>query len=200
MDQSNAQVDARGDRWVWKAQWPVPRRVMCGLFLIPFLLGICSITGLRLNLTGSMPVGLYLTTRGPLARGSTVLACLPKSVALEARVRGYVSRGGLCSHGTVPVGKPILAVPGDIVVVTPAALVVNGRSVANSAPLTEDRMGRLLPQLPKGEYHVANGELWLVSSHSPLSFDSRYFGPVKETQVRAHVRVVWVLSRPKVGP
>lgn len=197
MDQLSAQVDAREERWVWIGRRPLARRV-AWLTLIPVLLGICSIAGLRLNLTSSMPVGLYLTTRGPLTRGSTVLACLPAGVALEARLRGYVSRGGLCPHGTMPVGKPILALPGDTVTVTPTALVLNGRIVANSARLAADRNGRSLPQLPYGEYHVKDGELWLVSNYSRLSFDSRYFGPVNETQVQARVRALWVLGPRKI--
>jgi type IV secretory pathway protease TraF len=41
-----------------------------------------------------------------------------------------------------------------------------------------------------GRYIVGSGEIWLVSSYSPRSFDSRYFGPVKVGRVVATVRPV----------
>ena len=164
------------------------------------LLALYTASGLRLNLTGSMPVGLYVRTSGALTRGSTVLACLPDAVALEAMTRGYIPRGGSCSHGTMPVGKPVLALPGDTLIVTAAALVLNGVTVPNTGSLPLDRNGRPLPKLQQGEYYVGPGELWLVSTHSPLSFDSRYFGPVTIARIRATVRPVWVLRQSKQPP
>jgi type IV secretory pathway protease TraF len=53
----------------------------------------CWVAGLRLNLTGSLPVGLYLASHGVPGRGATVLVCLPSGVAAFAKVRGYVPQG-----------------------------------------------------------------------------------------------------------
>jgi conjugative transfer signal peptidase TraF len=155
------------------------------------LLGACWLAGLRLNLTGSLPVGLYVASRAAPVRGALVLACLPASVAAFAKERGYVPRGGACPGGVVPVGKPVLAIPGDTVTVTPTGLLVNGAPVSNSRPLAADRKGRPLPQLALGRYDVGPGELWVVSSYSRLSFDSRYFGAVEAAQVRVSVRRLW---------
>ena len=155
------------------------------------LLAAGGFAGLRLNLTGSLPVGLYLVSVAAPIRGGIVLTCLSPEVAAFATERGYVRRGGRCPGRVLPVGKPIVAVAGDTVTVTPTGLLVNGRPVPNSQPLAADRQGRPLPRLAAGWYVVRPGALWVVSSYSRFSFDSRYFGAVETRQVRASVRRLW---------
>ena len=148
----------------------------------------CWLAGLRLNLTGSLPIGLYLVSRAAPSHGALVLICLPPAVAAFAKARGFVPRGGSCPGGVMPVGKRVLATPGDTVTVTIGGLVLNGVSVLNSGALAADRKGRPLPRLRLGRYVVGPGELWVFSSYSPSSFDSRYFGPVPAAQVYASLR------------
>lgn len=166
-------------------------RMVCWLGSPVALLAAGWLTGLRLNLTGSLPVGLYLASRAVPSRGAIVLACLPPRVAAFARNRGYVPRGGGCPGDVLPVGKPVVAVAGDTVTVTSSGLSVNGMPVPNSQPRATDRKRRPLPRLAFGRYVVRTGSLWLVSSYSRFSFDSRYFGPVKAGQVRACIRRLW---------
>jgi len=158
------------------------------------LMAAAKLTGLRLNLTGSLPVGLYLAARGAPTRGTLVLVCLRPQVAALARVRGYVPRGGACPGGVVPIGKPVLATPGDTIAVTRTGLLVNGTPVPNSQALVLDRKGRPLPRLAVGRYLVGWDELWLLSSYSRLSFDSRYFGAIKVSEVRGRLRPLWTAS------
>src|SRR5713226_5633349 len=155
------------------------------------LLAVARLAGLRMNLTGSLPVGVYLVSGAAPSRDAIVLTCLPPRVAAFARERGYVPRRGGCPGRVLPVGKPIVAIAGDTVTVTPSGLFVNGRPVPNSQPLTVDRQGRPLPRLALGRYVVQSGALWVVSSYSRFSFDSRYFGPVETRQVRAGVQPLW---------
>jgi conjugative transfer signal peptidase TraF len=152
------------------------------------------VTGLRLNLTGSLPVGFYLVSHGSPGRGATVLVCLPSGVAAFAKARGYVPQGGACPGGLVPVGKVVWAVSGDTVTVTPTALLVNGTQVPNSGPLVSDHRGRPLPRPTVGPQVVGPGQMWVLSTFSRLSFDSRYFGAVRVGQVRAAVRPLWTLG------
>ena len=174
----------------------VPRSTWWVGVAFTLLIG-CALGGLRLNLSSSMPIGLYITARGHPARGSIVLVCLRMDVAQLAMTRGYVPRGGSCPGGAMPIGKPVLGVPGDTIVVTNAGLVLNGARVANSEALPADRRGRRLPLLPPGQRVVAHNEYWVMSDYSPYSFDSRYFGPVVAGEVRAHVRELWTAgSRP----
>lgn len=199
MSQSRESTSTRSGHSRCRRQRRILVRTMCWLLGILSSLGMYAGSGLRLNLTGSMPGGLYVNTGDPLARGSIVLACLPDDVAREAMVRGYVPRGGSCPHGTMPLGKPVLALAGDTVIVTATSLVLNGELVPNSRSLSWDTNGRPLPALRHGKYYVSPGELWLVSTHSPFSFDSRYFGAVTDAQIRGQVRTLWVLSQSDFG-
>jgi conjugative transfer signal peptidase TraF len=169
----------------------VPLSVCCPFALIAFT-ATCWLAGIRLNLTTSMPVGIYVTSGGMPTRGSMVLVCLPLAVAELARERGYLPQGGSCPGGVVPIGKTIVAIAGDTVVVTDTGLIVNGERVPNSTPLRADRAGRLLPRLRLGTYPVAVGQLWLLAGYSRLSFDSRYFGAVDVDQVHGLIRSVWI--------
>jgi conjugative transfer signal peptidase TraF len=120
-----------------------------------------------------------------------VLLCLPPQVAAFARARGYVPRGGACPGGVLPIGKPVLALPGDTVTVTASGLEVNGVPVPNSRALATDHRGRPLPRLALGPQVVRTGTVWVVSAYARTSFDSRYFGPVALAAVRSYMQPVW---------
>jgi len=139
-------------------------------------------------------VGLYAAAGGAPVRGALVLVCLPPEVAAFARARGYVPQGGACPGSVVPIGKPVVAIAGDTVAVTPTGLMVNGAPVPNSRALVTDRKGRPLPRPPGGRYLVGQDELWVLSSYSRLSFDSRYFGAVRVSEVRTRLRPLWTAS------
>lgn len=156
-------------------------------------LGVCSLAGLRLNLTGSLPLGLYVVARGAPEHGALVLVCLPATTAEWARSRDYIPRGAACPGKAMPVGKPVFALPGDTVTVAEAGLLLNGRLAANSRPLGADHHGRPLRGLPAGRYVVRPGELWVVSQYSPFSFDSRYFGAVPIANIRTRIRLIWAV-------
>ena len=182
VDQPGAGRWSQATRGVW--------RMACSLTV----LGACWLAGLRLNLTGSLPIGPYLVTRGAPNRGALVLVCLPASIAAFAKQRGYIPQGGTCPGGLVPVGKVVCALSGDTVTITTAGLVVKGELLHNSRPLTADHQGRPLPHLALGPTVVGAEEVWIWSSYSPFSFDSRYFGPVPLGQIRARVRPIWTRS------
>ena len=171
--------------------WKGARRAV--VFGIPatLLLGAWSLS-LRLNLTTSLPVGLYAVVPGPPTRGALVLACLPPRVAAFARSRGYVPSGDVCPGGILPVGTFIVASLGDTVTVTMGALLVNGAPVRNSRPHAVDRRGRPLLRLALGRYPVARDSVWILSPFSPWSFDSRYFGPVDVGAVRGRLLPLWI--------
>src|SRR2546422_9967538 len=150
--------------------------------------------GLRVTLSGSMPIGLYRVSSEPAARGAMVLACLPMEVAVVARSRGYVPRG-TCPGATAPIGKVVLAMVGDSVEVTSEGLLVNGRPVRNTKPLAIDAAGRSLPRFPDGTYVVGQDEVWLYSSYSKRSFDSRYFGPLRLSCILNRVLPLWTVEQ-----
>jgi conjugative transfer signal peptidase TraF len=171
------------------------RRVLWSVGSLVALLGAGWAGGLRINLTTSLPFGVYRIVRGEQPRRSViVLACLPHSVAAFARARGYVPRGGPCPEQTIPVGKVVLAAAGDTVTVTESGdLLLNGHLVPNARRRAHDRLGRPLPQLSAGLYVLGPQDLWLYSP-SATSFDGRYFGPVSSTWVQAVVWPVWTVA------
>jgi conjugative transfer signal peptidase TraF len=149
--------------------------------------------GFRVVLTQSVPRGLYRAVDVPLVRGTLVAFCLSPAVATFATARGYV-RWGTCAGGTQPVVKRIGALAGDTVELRPEVILVNGTPLPNSATLARDSHDRTLPYVPRGRYQVADGEFWLFATHSPESWDSRYFGPVRRAQILSTAHAVWTLN------
>ncbi len=165
---------------------------------------LCAVTaaalhiGLRLNLTPSLPLGVYRTADGEIEPGAVVLACLPDSVAGLAVARGYIAGGRpmdaerVCPGGTQPLGKLVLAVAGDTVEVREAGLQVNGRRIPRTSRFPLDSQGRPVPRVAEGVHVVHTGDLWLIATIHQRSFDSRYFGPVPTANVLSVIRPVWL--------
>ena len=175
---------------------------LVGLLSFPLL--FFGLSPLSVNVSESLPVGLYWTGSLPqpgIAPGETmsggrggnlgvevgmiVLACLPPEVATSALERGYLPEG-TCPSGITPVGKVIAALPGDTVDVTDSGSLVNGVLLPNSAPLLHDSKGRMMPRL-RGRFVLPAETTWLYSGHSRRSFDSRYYGPVSLSGVHGQL-------------
>ena len=146
---------------------------------------LCDSFGLRINTSPSLPVGLYVTTADPNA--SLVEFCPAEPYAQLAIVRGYRSAGN-CPDGAAPLLKPVVAKSGDVVDVSQAGIVVNGKRIPNTAPVGADTRGRQLVPWPSGRYLVKPGDIWVASSFNRRSFDSRYFGPVPTIAIRDRLR------------
>ena len=145
--------------------------------------------GLRLNLSPSMAPGVYRVTDGPIMRGTTVIVCLPPALSAFARSRDFISAGS-CPDGNAPIGKTVAGTVGDTIEVTPDGLRVNGRILPHTRQLIRDHKGRELPRVMKGRYVVSPDEVWLVSTYSERSFDSRYFGAVPIESIVSRVRPI----------
>ena len=101
--------------------------VLTGLVGIGACVVVAYEWGLRVNLTPSLPFGLY--ARDPL--GPLVEFCPPGAAAEVSAIRGY--RGlGVCPDRHAPLLKPIVGHEGDLVEIDRAGLRVNGRSLPNT--------------------------------------------------------------------
>ncbi len=128
--------------------------------------------------TGSLPPALSV--------GSIVLTTLPPDAAALAAQRGYLPV-------RVPLLKRVGAVVSQHVCVFDALVWIDGVPMAAVRPT--DRLGRPLPSwLPCRQ--LRPGELFLLSTTNPASFDSRYFGPVSASAVIGVARPVWLEARP----
>ena len=142
-------------------------RVLAGLVLAAVL----STRWVRLNVSGSLPYGLYRLAPipHPLARGTVVLLPVPESVQ------------HVWSRWT-PLLKPVAAVAGDEVCSTEGRLFINGEDYG---PILRTAHGTHLPHMLQGCFVVQEGEVFLAS-HVGHSLDSRYFSCVRIGDLTAH--------------
>ena len=146
--------------------------------------------GLRINISPSLPMGLYITTAD--ANAKLVEFCPVEPFATLSRVRGYRAPG-TCGDGADPLLKPVVAKAGDVVEVSALGISVNGTLLHNTGPLSADTRGRRLDAWPSGHYVVAPGTIWVASAYHPGSFDSRYFGPVATAAIRHRLKAFLTL-------
>ena len=132
---------------------------LCGLGLV-FLLPCCA--GLRINLTSSLPKGIYALCPGTPGKGDFVTFCLEGEFADLARKRGYLQAGS-CPSGLRPLLKRVAGLPGDSI-------------PKNLHIWSADSLGRAMPSaLQTG---IIPSGMALVLAEHPGSFDGRYFGLV----------------------
>jgi conjugative transfer signal peptidase TraF len=147
--------------------------------------------GVRLNLTNSVPIGLYLISDDSKAR--LVEFCPPEPFGTLSRERGYRERSRFgCPDGAKPLLKPGAAKSGDLVNVSDNGIAVNGTLIPHTAALHTDSAGRPIQAWPVGRYPVPGGSVWVASSFNTHSFDSRYFGPIEQTAILHHLRPLCV--------
>jgi conjugative transfer signal peptidase TraF len=148
--------------------------------------------GFVFNFTHSAPFGIYRHAEMPTSatrKNSPYAFFCPDQRWPGLRNNPNTRRSlGTCPDGYAALLKPVVAWPGDFVTTTPDGVIVDGTPVPNSSPLTRDSLGRELHPYPYGTYKVAQGQIWVVSSYSSRSFDSRYFGPVPLRTIREWVR------------
>ncbi len=167
--------------------------VWCAAILTTVATTAAGTAGWRINATPSLPVGLWrVDAAGAVTPGVVVELCPPDSEPFRlARERGYVPAGA-CPGGYQPLFKPIVAQAGDEVELTAEGVRVNGLLLVNSRPLAADGTGRSMPVLLPGRYRVETGTVWVVSSHHPASFDSRYFGALPLESIQGTARPILV--------
>jgi len=149
--------------------------------------------GLHVNLSPSVPRGLYRTVTGSPVPGAWVVVCVSADAAALARARGYLLPGP-CPGGVQPVLKPVVAVADDVVELGPEAVIVNGCRLPGSRSAAVDGLGYPLPHAAWGRHVVGADEVWVVSTWVPNSWDSRYLGPILTSQIRAVARPVWTVD------
>jgi conjugative transfer signal peptidase TraF len=154
--------------------------------------------GLVFNYTHSAPFGLYVGLSGPPVSDRKsppyVFFCPDIRWPSMKGEPNYRSPMRTCPDGFSPLIKPVVAWPGDTVETSAQGIAVNGVPLSHTVPMTHDSKGHPIRPYPFGTYRVQPGQLWAVSSFSPRSFDSRYFGPVPERSVHMWVRP-WIVEK-----
>jgi conjugative transfer signal peptidase TraF len=161
------------------------------------LLGSTYALGYRTTSTHSLPFGLYRSfeiSPDTAQAGTVVLICLPAEVGRWARGRGYISEGS-CPGLAEPVGKSIAAAGNRRLTIGPGPLRLEQRLLPHSHLLPQDSRGRPLPHPDFGSFQVPEDHVWLHAPH-PRSLDSRVFGSVPRSNLRAVLRPVAVPGYP----
>ena len=130
---------------------------------------LCFGPTLLLNLTPSLPKGVYkLEPVTDIKKGEIVAFRPPARVYRALGTRAWLNEEKLFI-------KPIGATTGDTVCNKGNVLLVNqDRELLVSH---SDSQGQKLPRL-EGCRTVGSREFLPISTHSPRSFDGRYFGPI----------------------
>ena len=164
----------------------------CVVFFLLFCL--LGRTGFRVNVTNSLPIGIYRVT--PFHRESYVAFCLPDNTGRLSVERGYRPRGS-CPDGGAPFLKQVIAAPGDHVHFSGSGIAVNGILLPKTAPLSQDRAGRPLQPWAFGDFEVPHDEMWVASTYNHYSYDSRYYGPIRSRLVLYSLKRVLTVSAPE---
>ena len=162
-----------------------------GLLIFGVLL-LARLSGIYINMTPSVPRGIYLRIGKRMSVGDLVIACPSKKVSEVGLKRGYLSAGS-CPFKSKPLLKRVIALGGDLVRTTSSGVYVNEKLVSKFLlSKKDDEVGGVT--LRDGELRLSGDEVFLFSDHVANSWDSRYFGPVKVGDVLGVVMPMWVVD------
>ena len=168
----------------------VRRAVLVAVVVSIAVFQLFDFLGLRINISRSLPVGLYVVTTDGSA--NLVEFCPAEPFARLSLIRAYRDSGA-CQDGGAPLLKPVVAKAGDVVELSARGISVNGLLLPNTAPLSKDTKGRPLEPWHFGRIPVTPGTVWVASSYHSRSFDSRYFGPICTTAIRHRLKAFLTL-------
>lgn len=178
----------------WHARIAVATLAAVGFAALAWASFVSPLPRLTYNPSDSVAVGWYRIDQfdprtaslpRPLSVDSIVLVPLPAKAAALAAQRGYLPM-------RVPLLKRIGAIAPQEVCIAGRSVRIDGVPVA--AVLAADRFGRPLPSWQQCR-RLEPGELFLLSTTNPASFDSRYFGPVSAATVIGVAHPVWLETR-----
>jgi conjugative transfer signal peptidase TraF len=134
------------------------------------------------NASASAPLGLYgISYKSTIRRGSTVLARLPADMRALSAARRYLP-------SNVPLIKSVAALAGDEVCAVGDTVFINGEPVVTRR--SYDFAGRMMPWW-EGCHRLRDDELFLLMPGSAASFDGRYFGVTRPTDVVGKAHLIW---------
>jgi conjugative transfer signal peptidase TraF len=171
-----------------------PRRfaalyILCTAVVVFFSLAAHG-RGYRVNLSPSVPRGVWKVAEQPEEPQKGGYAVVPNDASDESKNPGYrlaAERGYLV--GPMPMLKRVVAAEGDFISYDrrEKAVTVNGSYVPMTEILSRDTEGRPMP----GAFfpvRLRERQVWL-SSENIRGYDSRYFGPVSSDILREAVPV-----------
>lgn len=166
------------------------------IILLPFMTFCCVIViirmcGFRINLTRSIPLGIYRVVSDIPKKGDYAYFCPPDvAVVREAKRSGIFGDSVLCD-GFTPLMKQVAAVDGDVVDINDDGVFVNGVKRIFSKPIKADGKGRKLDVFYLSKYKLRKNEWLMMTDTIPNSFDARYFGVVETVPKKIERVIKW---------
>ena len=159
-----------------KNSWKLEICLLVVDLMVIFLIA-AWVVGLRVNITTSLPKGIYRLSSEDIERGDLVAFCLPPDNPFSslAGERGYLGPGR-CSNGLRPLLKHLVGLPGDDLQIGNDELILNGVRLVGSKRPKLDRHGRDLPPSLLNDGLIPDGHVLVLAQEHVGSFDSRHFG------------------------
>jgi len=145
-----------------------------------------------INSTTSMPVGIYYRTDHKCcSKDDIVLIDTRKLMQTSEECRQGVINGYISEEYNLL--KRIVGVKGDIVILNNLGITINNSLLRNSKPLTHDSQNRTVMHNNLENRMLLDRE-YIVKGDSSKSFDSRYFGIVKQDEIITTVKPIFTLN------
>ncbi|MCO6559777.1 MAG: conjugative transfer signal peptidase TraF [Gilliamella sp.] len=159
--------------------------------IVILMISMFVVVGLRINITKSIPIGIYIITDKTPAKNDYVIFCPPDTYQFKnARSRGYIDIG-FCPDKYGYMMKKLVACNGDTVTISKSGVTVNDTFLPLSAQLSTDLQGNKLPRININKI-LGPDEVLLMSDVSSTSFDARYFGILDKKQIKHVIRPILI--------
>lgn len=163
--------------------WPIMSVILLTFIILP-----CTLIHRKFvicNLTDSMPHGFYFIRSTSMIRRGDIV-CFP--IPAKAR-QTVVGRGWLRPDAFFL--KKVVGLPGDHVRLDSDSFSVNYAEGARGYVLQKDGAGRPMPTFKYNGY--LNQDAYFVAITDKIeSFDSRYFGPIKKSEIIGVATPLWI--------
>ena len=140
--------------------------------------------GYRINITTSLPPGIWKinTNYTEIKKGDYIWFRPSQKIINLSIEKGLFSK-------PIPFLKQVIGRPGDVYRFENNALVLNDCKLKKIIRKEIGSKGLAMPMIPPGK--VPRNHYFVITSH-PLSFDSRYFGPVAGNNIIGIAKPIFV--------
>ena len=148
--------------------------------------------GIGINVTPSLPKGIYMSVNELPVHGDIVKFCLQDKEFIKIAHDNEYIGAGVCDSNLRPLLKLVAGMPGDTICIEENGIYVTpkGKNIACvwALPRKEDSQGRAInSQLESGV--IAENKVLVLTTYSG-SFDSRYFGLININTVSKAVNLL----------
>lgn len=165
------------------------RVLLTVLFIVFISIAIGYFIGIRVNVTPSIPLGIYKIVDREPQKGDFIIFCPPDlPLFQEVKLRGWINEG-FCEGKLGLMMKVLVAVQGDVVSSSFSGVIINDQPYPNSKPI----QGLRVPISFLTNYKLKEGEILTMTDHNPLSFDGRYYGILNKKNIKGVIEplLIW---------